>query len=88
MAGASLDVGILPSPGEFASLAKTWGGWAVGMGTPGQQILSNLVIFVVALLSSAVSLGATLIIAFLAFIGLGFGILRLIPFVNRYWPLG
>ena len=87
MASVGVDLGLF-NPGNLASLAKQWGGWALGFGSPSQQILANTVIFLAALLSSAVSLGATLVIAALAFFWFWIGVLRLVPQVNAYWPLG
>jgi hypothetical protein len=86
MADVGLDLGI-PSAADFSDAARRWGGWAIGMGSPTQQILANLVIFVVAVVSSSVTFGATLIIAALAMFFGFVGIVRLIPVVDKYWPL-
>jgi hypothetical protein len=87
MASVSTDLG-LPSLSDASGTAKRWGGWAIGMGTPSQQILANIVIFFVALVSSTVTLGATLLIALFAMFFGGIGVVRLIPVVNAFWPLG
>jgi hypothetical protein len=85
---ASSSGGLVPSLGTASATVRRWGGWAIGMGTPGQQLLANLVVFLIALISSTVTLGATLIIAVFALIFGAIAVLRFIPQLNALWPLG
>lgn len=60
---------------------------AVGMGTPGDQIVAGIILGVFIIVSSSFSFGATLVLAPLAFAMVGLGALRLIPQVDSIWPL-
>jgi len=67
--------------------AQKFGRWTLGMGTPAQQILGSTIVGVAVLVSSTVSLGATLVLVPLVAFWWSVGVLRLIPFVNQFWPL-
>lgn len=62
---------------------------ALGLGSPQEQVIASLVLTVVAVLSSIISLGATLVLAaFFLFITLPIGLIRHVPPVEDHWPLG
>lgn len=77
----------LPSYGGMSSIAQKYGRWALGMGSPGEQILATTIVGVVVLVSSTVSLGATLVLLPVVAFWWLIGWFRLIPGVNGYWPL-
>jgi hypothetical protein len=60
---------------------------AIGMGTPGDQIVAGLVLGVFIIISSSFSFGATVVLAPLAFAMVGLGVLRLVPQIDSLWPL-
>lgn len=59
----------------------------VGTGTPGEQIAAAIVLAVIIIASSSVTLGWTLVLVPVAILFAGIGILRLVPWIDRRWPL-
>lgn len=87
MAAVSFGFDIADPKTWFRTLMRV-GLYAVGTGSAAEQIVSNVIIIVVASLSSAVTWGAGILIALFAVPFLALGFLRLILTVNQYWPLG
>lgn len=85
---ASVDFGLdLTNPKTWLRAGMNVGKKAIGTGSPAEQIVANLVVIITAALSSTVTWGAGLLIAFIALPFLALGFLRLIPAVNKRWPL-
>ena len=83
-----VDFGLdIADPSTYWPTAKKVVGYAFGTGTPAEQMIAATVIGFGAILSSAVSLGTTLIIVPLAIFWFFVGVFRLIPGVNARWPL-
>lgn len=60
---------------------------AFGFGSPGNQLVSSVVLGVVAFLSSTITFGATLVLVALFTFTAGVGLVRFVPVVNAFWPL-
>ena len=77
----------LPSYDGIASKATKFGRWGIGMGTPAQQILATTIVFFALVATSAISAGATLVLAPVVAFWWILGVFRLVPGVNQFWPL-
>lgn len=62
--------------------------YAVGAGTPQEQMASSFALGVAAWISSAISLGLTIPIALFFTLTFVIGSVRLWPFADSIWPLG
>lgn len=63
-AGLNVDFGLgIDDPSTWLPFVREFVSAAVGFGTPEEQVVSALIIGFAAILSSAVTLGATLLIA-------------------------
>lgn len=86
---ASVDLGFdVADPSTYWPTAKRVVGYALGTGTPEEQMIANLVISFAAILSSLVSLGATLLVVLLTIPLFFIGVLRLWGPFNSVWPIG
>jgi len=75
----NVDTGIdLTDPRSWARAGIKYGKKAVWAEEPREQVATNLVIIVAAVLSSTVTLGATILIAFLAAPFFAIGVIRLV----------
>jgi hypothetical protein len=88
MASTSVDLDFgLTDPSTWIPAAMRVGGYAVGTGTPAEQITASTLVIVLAAASSALTFGITLFVVLLALPFLAVGLLRLVPAVNERWPL-
>lgn len=81
MATSQLDYG------EASNLAQEYAAGALGLRSPGKQVVSSAILTVVFIATSYLSLGATLVLASVTLFWFVVGLLRFLPPVNRYWPL-
>lgn len=79
----------MPVVGDTSMLdwLKTQVGNALGTGSAKDQIVANTVLGGIILISSSVSLGATLVLLPFVALWFTFGILRLWPTFDKFWPL-
>lgn len=86
---AAVDFGFSASdPETWVPTIMDVGQRAIGTGTPAEQIVASALILVVAISASFVTLGATVLLIFIVLPFLFIGFLRLVPPINRLWPLG
>jgi|APHM01.1.fsa_nt_gi hypothetical protein len=89
MAPSDVDFGFNPrDPSTWLTAIWRVGVYAVGAGTVAEQIVASSIIIVGGLISTTLTLGATVLVVLLGFFFLGVGFLRIIPQINAIWPLG
>lgn len=73
--------------GEFATALKETTKALVGLKSPQEMLEAGFIAFAIGAFAS-VATGIGIVLLFLSLIPLGIGILRMLPYGNRLWPLG